>query len=429
MIGVSVFLAFLALAQFVSKSESVCEERFTKKQFVITSENYPDAYPANFSCNYFIDGDYCPRKYNFQFLDFDLGQNEECLDVYLKVGKEEKLCGVKSGVKTYFAPNGSLVLKFVAKEIISGRGFKVLVTKLPCEDAAIAPRKQNFYNFDWMKQIFGWNYRPATQITQFCCKQAYNLKHFFLSSPGFPNSKNPPASDCVYHIYKASANICRLRIHAVYFSHGGFDETCSENYLEIDGRKLCGCQTDLKLITPFDPYTNSPKILRFKSDGSYKNEHNGFALEVFQDECPWKYSPLRRLQKRDSSVHSAKLLFADSQRDDRIVKDVYFFSDPQEVNYEDYIPDVGTTSNKDREEADYIDTSDSSFHLNRNEGKQCVGFDFRQLASNQLWVETSQCIISETVPRDCKELSAVKGYFYSPGYPYYYPPNINLCYR
>lgn len=427
MSGVRAFLAVFVLTLLVDvKSESVCEETYSKKQFVITSKNYPDAYPANFSCRYLIDGEVCLRKYNLQFLDFDLEEDEECSKDYLQVGEEEKLCGLKSGVKTYFAPKGSLVLNFVTNEGASGRGFKVLVTRLPCETVQ---QKQNFYNFfDW-KQDFGWNYRPAAQTTTFCCKQAYNAKHFFLASPGFPYLHNQP-NDCVYHIYKTNQNICRLRIHAVYFLHGSSDQTCSEGFLEIDGKRLCGCQSDLKLVVPFDPYANSPKVLRFQNGGSHKNEYSGFALEVFQDECPWKYeySP-PRLQKRESSIQNAKLLFANSQQDlqQQVVKHVYFFSDPQEVSYEDYFPDV--MKPKDKEEADYVDTSDFNVNLNGNQAEKCTAFDFGQLARNDLWGEASQCKTSEREPRGCTELSSVTGYFYSPGYPYYYPPNLNLCYR
>lgn len=430
MSGVRAFLVVFALTLFVdSKSESVCEEKYSKKQFVITSKNYPDAYPANFSCSYLIYGDVCPRKYNLQFLDFDLEEDEECSRDYLKVGDEEKLCGSKSGVKTYFAPQGSLVLNFVTNGGVSGKGFRVLVTKLPCE---AVQQKENFYNFfDWKQ---AWNYQPAAQTITFCCKQAYNAKHFFLASPGFPYSHNHP-NDCVYHIYKTNQNICRLRIHVVYFLHGNTTESCSEGFLEIDGKRLCGCQNDLKLMVPFDPYSNYPKVLRFKNDGFHKNDYSGFALEVFQDECPRKYA---RLQKR-STIQNAKLLFANSQQDpyqQQVVKHVFIFSDPQEVNY-DYYPDVmkpknyfpGVLKPKDREETDYVDTTDLNFYLSGNEAEKCAAFDFGQLARNELWGETAQCKISEGEPRDCKEMSAVRGYFYSPGYPYYYPPNLNLCYR
>lgn len=416
--GVGVVFVWLTLVG-LAKSESVCEERFSKKQFVITSENYPNPYPENYNCSYYIEGDGCARKYNFQFLDFDLEKDSECLKDFLEVGEEERLCGSKSGVKSYFAPKGSLDLKFVTNAALSGRGFKLLVTKLPCETTQ---QKQDFYNFNW-KQLFG-GWKPAIETkTQFCCKEAYNAKHFFLSSPGFPYSHNQP-NDCVYHIYKASQNVCRLRIHVVYLSHGDFGETCNENFLEIDGRKLCGCQNDLKLIAPFD--SSSPKILKFKNT-PHQSEHSGFALEVFQDECPWKYSPPRD----QNHIKNGKLIFEnveqipdDDQDDMQIVRHVYFFSEPEEeVGYDDYFP---SREPRDREEATYMDTSDSGFHLNGNDVAQCAAFDFAQLAQNELWIQTSQC---QTRSFDCKELTALKGYLHTPGYPYYYPGRLNLCYR
>lgn len=404
--GVSVFLVLLVCIEFATSESDICEESYSKKQFVITSKNYPNPYPLNQNCTYFIEGSQCARKYNFQFLDFDLQSDRGCLNDYLKIGDQEKLCGVKSGVKTYFAREGSLVLRFVTNQAVSGRGFKIIVTKLPCENLQV--RKQNFYNFDW-RRVFNWNYKTDVQ-TRFCCKQAYNSNHFFLSSPAFPYSHKEP-SDCVYHIYKAKPNVCRLRIHVIYFLHGDYVDGCNSNFLEIDGKKLCGCQTDLNLITSFD--FDVPKVIRFKNDGSHTSEYSGFTLEVFQDECPWKYS---RLQ--DEPIKSAKLVFenVEQNHERQIWKHVYFFSEPEEV----YIPQ------KDREETTYMDTSDIGFRLTENDATQCSTFDFAQLAQNELWVKTSQC---GSELKTCKELNSVKGSIHSPGYPYYYPQNLNLCYR
>lgn len=377
--------------------ESACEETYTKKQFVVASPNYPQAYPANFECTYFIEGSKCARKYNFQFLDFDLEDDAGCSRDRLEVGAGERFCGTKSGVKTVAAPEGSLALRFLTDGENSGRGFRLLVTRLPCE----GPAK----NFEW-RQFFG----PAIP-RKFCCKQFYNTKHFYLSSPSFPHSNQP--NDCIYHVHKANRNVCRLRIHFIYFQIG--DHNCNGGFLEINGKRICGCQTGLKLLTPFDSYSlDPPKILRFKSDGFQKPESfTGFALEVFQDECPNKYSPEGLLPpriQRSASVRSAKLV---RQTYNQPHRHFYFFSDPEE----------------DREETTYADTSDANFHLSDREGCRAWGASqFAELAEGDLWRNT-RCRADEPASRKCSEVNAVKGYLHSPGYPFYYPGRLDVCFR
>lgn len=151
-------------------------------------------------------------------------------------------------------------------------------------------------------------------------------------------------------------------------------------------------------------------------------------MEVFQDECPWKYSPEGltppRLQKRETSFENAKLIFesVESPQMRQIMKHFYFFSDPEEVNH-DYFP-LPEERPKDREETDYIDTSDKDFHLTESTVEQCANFDFNQLPQNDL-----ECKPTGSNEGNCVELNSLKGYFQSPGYPFYYPGQLNLCYR
>ncbi|XP_065164226.1 cubilin isoform X1 [Atheta coriaria] len=309
-----------------------------------------------------------------------------------------------------------------------------------------------------------------------CCAATYSAKRFFISSPGFPHSPNSPAQ-CSFTIYRASQKVCRLRIQMHYFWVGEQDSSCTRGYLQIDGKLICGCHTGLKLVSPFEGHFGNTKVFRYMNIGANFDGHafSGFALEVIQDECPKRYLP----DSSEISNHPAEILprfnFYQDQFNrvgfpnlthealssallngntevfepidlgfrPRVVKHVYYFDSP------DYTYDVSYSYNKqprDVEETNYLETTDlnalypSGFDLNKctlwnsNEWNQLnkdVAWQ-RMPKCNDITVNSNSYVPPQTeVSREsgCKEYSFLKGYFQSPGYPYYYPKNINCCYR
>lgn len=308
-----------------------CGGIFTQKQTVLESPNYPSNYPSNQDCSYLIQGPECPTYFVLQFLDFSLEESLGCSKDRLEIENQDALCKKPAGVKTYRSQNGILVLKFVSNGQGSGRGFRILVTRLPCnsddpENSSRIPKEldggvndllppptmsttattfttmnsftpsinnltpvtNNFSpatnNFTPATNNFTPatnNYTPATSNFtpgtnnfnppinglnpttaftpasipvngyqpipngpgnynhnvgdhncegpqnqnqgKFCCASSYNTKHFYIASPGFPYSNNKPG-DCVFNIYRANSNVCRLRIHFLFFWNGEFDQ-------------------------------------------------------------------------------------------------------------------------------------------------------------------------------------------------------------
>lgn len=121
-----------------------------------------------------------------------------------------------------------------------------------------------------------------------CCLNYFNQHRFFLVSPGFPN-RQTYNTDCLYHIEKNNPNICRVRIEFRYFLLGPHDSRfgCFDNFIEIDGRRICGCNSGLIYTSQWGFGT---KIIRFVSSNTPSNGVKGFVLDIVQENCPYRLS-------------------------------------------------------------------------------------------------------------------------------------------
>lgn len=346
--------------------ERPCQEVHVKKQFIIASPNYRYAYyPGEpVTCSYLLKGPECATNYNFQLLNFNL---EGCAKDRLEVQGQDYLCGSQTGIKTYFAENGSLYLKFITEAYYYPKGFRILVTRQPCLT------------------------NQPTSSTPRCCENTYQSNKFYLASPSFPGQ-------CAYQIRKASENVCRIRINFIFFCN-----SCKSSSLQIDNTTICGKQSGLKLTSTFDD--SDRKEFVFKGDG-----RGGFLLEVIQDECPKKIN--RETRYRDQS-------------DDAVLKHIYYFVSPDDQD--GYRPEIDTR--EVREESTYKDSSVPHV-LNSEDGAQCEN-EFKMFTREPLWQGIPVCntALSKPLSSNCVELNLLKGYFQTPGYPFYYPSNLNLCYR
>lgn len=489
-----------------------CGGIFNKKQIVVESPNYPSNYPPDQDCSFLLQGPDCPTYFVLQFLDFNLEESLGCRKDRLEVGNQDALCKKPPGIKTYFSGNGVLSLKFVSDSEYSGRGFRILATRLPCNsvnpqndtindnqnglpnnhlipgtnigDTNTRTDPRNVGDFDPRK--VGVTNTGAldprnvdvncgnqeNHLEKVCCATSYNSKHFYLASPGFPYSNSKP-TDCLYHIYRANSNVCRLRIHFLFFWSGEYDPFygCPRGFLQIDGKLICGCRIGLKIISPFDSHWGSnPKVLRFKNEGYPKSVFSGFALEIIQDECPKKYSPgltearienssksfkfyndqVNRIAwpslNRENKLEKAFLLNENTEiiderqlngmrRNDAasVVKHIYFYKAPDD-NF-NIVETQNVENKKEPEETTYFDSSSNrGIFPDGSDNFKCRAWGVLQwtlLTQEVLWKQMPTCGTegSNPVQRDCVELNYVRGYFNSPGYPFFYPANLNVCYR
>lgn len=441
-----IIVSVLQNSKFVSTKEShsvvydKCGEIINKFQFVLQSPG--NANKNNLTCEYFLkgpDNNNCHTEFHFQFLDFDLTESENCSNNYLQVddNEKEKLCGLITGVRMFKTNEKTLKLKYFNLQNEKSF-FKILITKLPC----YANEKLDVTLI---------NTQPSNLSN--CCASSYNSRRFFLSSPGFPNNQE---SHCSFPIYRANPNICRLRINFKYFWLGLLtnNNECNHGYLSMDGKRICGCQTSIDIISNFDSsWGKNPKILEYKNIGYPNLKYSGFVLEIIQDECPTRYSPT--LDSNNKNLNRSKeekvpqfyyyndqlnrIQFPTNNTnitgDNRIERqvsastfDYYFFRAPDnddDSNTNNYAHDI--------EERSYFETSNPDFNLpfdnNEYSCRNWADSDFKILSSKVLYQKMVKCGIAQTANPNCYDVKLSKGIIISPGYPFYYPGNLNCCYR
>ncbi|KAJ8952519.1 hypothetical protein NQ318_003315 [Aromia moschata] len=453
-------------------NNSVCGGVFIDKQFTLRSPNYPENYPVDVECNYLLKGPECASYYEFRFLDFDVEETEGCTKDRFEVEGQGALCGGRNEVKRYFAKNGSLHVKFTADGLVSRRGYDISVTRMGCEkidqDASeseatteiLTETTTEYFTESIPRLIESRHFPNILQDEPECCTSNFNAKQFILTSPNFPYSVNKE-TNCLYTINKAHANICRLRLNFLFFwlGLGNSQSSCPYGFLEIDGKQICGCNKAIQLTTSFG--SSDIKKFRFRTGGFYQETYTGFVIEVIQDECPIKYSPGNAKQFNNQSNRSQykndqinrvawpndgaqtfleKLHLINERTeiiDDedvyagekpKIIKSIYYFAAPE---YND-IPELF----EKREMTTYEDTSSINSILTDNNYFECANWNQIQYKylENSYGNSLRICKPKETEANirnnvDCVQLNYPSGYFRSPCYPYYYPGNLNMCYR
>ncbi|KRT85002.1 CUB domain-containing protein, partial [Oryctes borbonicus] len=410
-------LAFLVLLILcflcgLSATDLECGGVYTENEITIESPNYLNKPDGHTTCDFIFKDDHCSTQYFFHFVNFYLEKTSDCNATGLEIEGQDVLCGYQNGTKIYYSEYGTLRVKFYSRRHKSDEKFKILVTKIPCDYVLGYSRvKRSFHNrvcksyevpntFDAMqypRHFYNYMQLPFIQqqntAVKACCATRYDSKNFLISSPNFPYEKDT-GSDCTYHIYRVNHNICKIRLNFLYYWNGYQTPAgCKNGYLEIDEKRICGCNSGLKLVADFGAhYGNFPKVIKFKSNG-HSEMSRGFVIEVLQEEC------LSNSGLINNALHNFpyKQSLCPLIRHDPYI-DIRFFY--------------------------------PSF-LNARSDLKCSGLgakDLFALTRLPLWKYMSQCP-REKLPKRCLEISDKVGCLSTPGYPFYYPPNLNLCYR
>lgn len=110
-----------------------CGGAYQSQQTALLSPSYPDAYPANAQCTFTFQSPYvCETEFHIQFLDFALESSPNCSKDHLRIGSTEPLCGKVIGIMKYKSIEGMLRIHFQSDDSVQSRGFKLLITRLPC---------------------------------------------------------------------------------------------------------------------------------------------------------------------------------------------------------------------------------------------------------------------------------------------------------
>lgn len=122
-----------------------CGGTFTGFQYQIQSPNYPKNYPPDRDCVYDLKASEfakCDQEFHLQFLDFQLEASEGCEKDYVRVGPGSIYCGNSIGIRKYPGHNKSLKLIFHSDKNTTAKGFRILVTTLPCVEDTTASKIQ-----------------------------------------------------------------------------------------------------------------------------------------------------------------------------------------------------------------------------------------------------------------------------------------------
>ncbi|XP_008553151.1 serine/threonine-protein kinase pakG [Microplitis demolitor] len=190
------------------------------------------------------------------------------------------------------------------------------------------------------------NFIPSTNIEslpQFrqCCNNQYNFQKFLIVSPGFPSVSNSANYyDCFYKI-NPLPNACRLRLNFKYFNYGNDDPFCSNGYVEIDGRKYCGCKTGLSLVTKVINCT--PKLIHVRYSGYPRTKFSGFVIEVTQEFPPaYNYPYLSRSKKSAENLTKTEILnITKESATDRVKRELGYSYPKPNIVFNERIPNHG----------------------------------------------------------------------------------------
>ena len=568
----------IAVRGSVSNRVMDCGGVYKNYQTEVFSPNYPENYSENLYCEYVFKSPYiCRNQFHFQFLDFALEPSPKCSKDRLEIGESDVLCGSVIGIKTYDSENGVLKMKFKSDSWRNDKGFKLLVTRLPCLEATtekssyypvytsitvhdddidnvtakdeeittikpllvpptinnrqdIPPEFNNpnyngylppgsttyptyptyppnptyptyppnptyptyppnptypnaqpnnchpiclflhncntqypsypgniypqppvqypsFPNFPgniYPNNEFQPNFpfnpnfptfpnnpnqnpnnpgypqttntigsipnknvpetfeeiqtqRPQNQVAPpiipagapQCCRNAFNQRRFYIGSQAFP-SRFTYNQDCIFQIQRFSSYSCRLRIDFKFFLFGNDILNCADNFLEIDGQRICGCKSGL---TYMSQWGLGPKIVRIRSNAAQYSRFQGFLLDIIQEDCPFRYQkqlPQKEAQNRISSEEPNKILMANSTSVTHT--HYYYYYDTDKAEKMDTQSRIASPQQKKETEG-----TSSRFYYPNNNNLQSRGvceftaFDWLRLKFDPLWIYRPKC--------------------------------------
>ncbi|XP_019716256.1 suppressor of tumorigenicity 14 protein homolog isoform X2 [Hippocampus comes] len=105
-----------------------------------------------------------------------------------------------------------------------------------------------------------------------------------FSSPYFPSSY-PPQASCVWNIQVSKGKLVKVKFSKFYVGNDSSD--CSRDYVEVNGRRLCGAKDGRTAVAS----RSNRMTVKFNSDWSYVHQGFSATFEAFipSDSCPGKF--------------------------------------------------------------------------------------------------------------------------------------------
>ncbi|KAE8739789.1 hypothetical protein FOCC_FOCC014714, partial [Frankliniella occidentalis] len=159
-------------------------------------------------------------------------------------------------------------MRFLSDGESSATGFRVLATLVPCAAAGVV--------HDVAVEGDGVGNRSASLG---CCGRVHAGVQLFITSPGFPTGLG--LADCVFPVARWSPQTCRVRLVLHHFLLLGSLAACDKHFLEVDGRRLCGCQSRAQFVSYFRVDEAVKQFRYFR----HPLVTGAFMVEVIQEDC------------------------------------------------------------------------------------------------------------------------------------------------
>ena len=241
-----------------TQPSEVCEEHYSYIEFEIKSPRFPDNYPLNADCTYYIkkfNEDVCGLE--LLFFKFDTELSEGCAYDYLEVDGQ-RFCGyLPDTTQNIFKfESDQKVLSFQTDSQVSKSGFHIHAKQMAdCRPQSL----------------------PAPPSCNVCTSEGFGA----LVSYGYPDHYRNNLF-CTYTIDRRNADYCSVELDFEDFELQN-SANCEADYLQVEGQRFCGeALKSTKKTISFEG-RNKGIVILFKTDES--KTKRGFLMRYKQLEC------------------------------------------------------------------------------------------------------------------------------------------------
>ncbi|XP_008287075.1 suppressor of tumorigenicity 14 protein homolog [Stegastes partitus] len=230
-----------------------------REEAFLQSPGFPDSsYPPNVYLQWRLRADPGHRvRLNFHTLILEDDCHQDFIKLYDSLVPIEQRalteqCGYPHDSLSFLSSGNVMLLTLVTSEDKNFPGFRAFYSQI-----------------------------PATELN---CGGKLTADEGSFSSPFFP-SNYPPRTSCVWNIEASKDKFVKVQFNK--FSLGNQSSQCPNDYVDVNGQRLCGRKSESTVITS----KSNKMTIRFNSDSSYVSQGFSAEYEAFvpTNPCPGRF--------------------------------------------------------------------------------------------------------------------------------------------
>lgn len=234
-------------------------EIHVREEAFLLSPGFPhSSYPANVYLQWRLRADPGHRvRLNFHTLILEDDCQQDFIKIYDSlVATEQRAlteqCGYPHDSLSFLSSGNVMLLTLVTSEEKNFPGFKAFYSQI-----------------------------PSTEVK---CGGKLTADEGSFSSPFFP-SNYPPQTSCTWTIEASKDKFVKVQFNK--FSMGNQSSRCPNDYVDVNGQRLCGRKSESTVITS----RSNKMTIKFNSDSSYVSQGFSAEYEAFvpTDPCPGRF--------------------------------------------------------------------------------------------------------------------------------------------